>query len=232
MENAEYPPDKELAQPVSAQAGRPLTSVLIFIHLFCVFVVLFGNQLRSDVQDRVMKTLAPYTQTFYFDPPFVAGFHLTHALEFEDDHYFELETADGLLRLPDAEQPSSNSFERLRLSRSARQFAFFLSQSNEDLVAEMAASICNGLLVKPGDRLVLRLIRKEPMDWQDVADRMDFDRQGGTFNTLVYTADAWRDATGQVNVYQRVEPREASPPIGLSQPANRFSIVLDGGESN
>jgi hypothetical protein len=69
--------------------SRPFASLAIFIHLFCVFVVLTANYSRSGLQDRLLGLLAPYTQLLNFDPNFIP-FHLTHGAPEDVDQRIEV----------------------------------------------------------------------------------------------------------------------------------------------
>src|SRR5688572_11646112 len=45
-------------------------SLVLFIHLFCVAVVLSSNFRRSTLQARLVSLFAPYTQLLHLDPDF------------------------------------------------------------------------------------------------------------------------------------------------------------------
>lgn len=65
--------------PEPQVVGRPLVSLALFIHLFCVLVALSGSLFRSGLQERLLGLFAPYTQLLGFDPA-PAAFYLTHGL--------------------------------------------------------------------------------------------------------------------------------------------------------
>lgn len=194
--------------------SRPVTSVLILIHLFCVLTVLSSNQLASTLQHRLRSTLAVYTRTLYFDPVTTTGYHLTHAVDFEDDHVLMVETAGGAQVYPD-EMFAKGSFAWRRTMTFTKRLAEFVTSEDEDAAAELIASVSKPYVPQIGDRITVRLLRRRPMDWNDPMDRVQSDRSGDDFLETVYVADAWRDSLGQVNVYRQVAPREAAPPTRL-----------------
>jgi hypothetical protein len=69
--------------------ARTVVSLLIFIHLCCVFAVMAANIKRSPLETRIAETLAVYTQPLNFELMSVP-YHLTHAEEADVDHRLEI----------------------------------------------------------------------------------------------------------------------------------------------
>ncbi len=78
----------ESPQPLPDATLRGVASLLIFVHLFFVFVALSGNWLRSPLQARILEKFAFYTQLFNFDPDFTP-YHLT-AGQLDGDYRVEV----------------------------------------------------------------------------------------------------------------------------------------------
>ena len=75
--------------PAGEPSSRPFISLLLFIHLFCVFVAMSSNLSRSGLQDRLLRVLSPYTQLLGFDLNYTP-YHFTHNLPLDVDHRVEL----------------------------------------------------------------------------------------------------------------------------------------------
>jgi hypothetical protein len=191
-------------------------SLLILAHLFCVAVVLFSNQFASVLQIRLVRTLAPYTRSLNFDPNFVAGFHLTHGMEYEDDHVIEVEWegAQSVLRFPDDEGGETGwrgGFRRQRWRRLTQRMAAFASREDDTELAELSAAIGSHLLNAEGlGRITLRCRRRPsqplgavPGNLLDVDERQPYQ--------TVYAADVFRDSSGTVRVIKQVATQEAAP---------------------
>ena len=216
-------PGRELASHATTGAGDAISStvagwvsLLISLHLFCVAVALFSNQYASVLQMRLVRTLAPYGRAFNFDPNFTAGFHLTHGLEFEDDHVveIELEGSPKVLRFPDDQGGDTGwrgGFRRQRWRVLARRLAAYTSSEDDAMLAELAASIGRHFFAESDrQRLKLRCLRRPPQPLNQVG------LVGATGDELrpyesVYAADVFQDSSGVVRVIKQVASREAAP---------------------
>ena len=201
----DQPPAKELTGTF-----RSILSLLIFIHLFCVAVALFGNHSVSTLQSRLISFVGPYTRLLYFDPQVIAGFHLSHALEVEDDHFLEVESVDGdtLYRLPDPESRETGlrgGFRYRRWLALMRRMA--MNTQEDEYLAEFSRAVGQSQLDDENQRIVLRLVRRMPLDLMN----SDADVVGPEAYVPVYSADVWRDDQGVIRVHKRVQASEAAP---------------------
>ncbi len=190
---------------------RSILSLLIFVHLFCIAVVLFGNHYGSQLQFRLIRFMGPYTRLFYFDTQVIAGFHLSHSEEVEDDHFLEIQSVDGDMigRYPD---PSTNETGRRGGFRYRRWLALMrrmaMNAENDDYLAEFSRSIGQNQLTDENPRMVLRLVRRMPLD---LSGPSEADEGGPNAYVSVYSADVWRDDQGVIRVHKRVQASEAAP---------------------
>ncbi len=187
---------------------RTLASLGIFIHLFCVFIVLSSNLAPSGLQDRLVRFLAPYTRTLNFDPNFVP-YHLASGEPTDVFHSVEVETEDGrILRFPDAEW--RGSFGRQRFAAVAKVIAFYAASEADQTSAELAKSFGEHVLTSTESaRAVVRCIR------HDVPPRdapAPTSRNSPQHLTTVYEADVWRDPDGLVQVLKRSAANEVATP--------------------
>ncbi len=65
---------------------RELCSLVIFLHFFCLLAGLFAQETTSELGVRLGNVLGPYLRLVNIDAQAPAGFHLTHAMEYEDNH--------------------------------------------------------------------------------------------------------------------------------------------------
>jgi len=80
---------------------RSVVTLLLVLHIFCVFVALSASVSPSALQTRVLAVLRPYTRLVNLEVPF-AKFYLTYAGEPDTDHRLELLPPDA-----SADDPSS-----------------------------------------------------------------------------------------------------------------------------
>lgn len=148
---------------------RNVVSLLLCIHLFCVFVALAANSVSvSQLHSRLSGKLGLYTQSLNFEPSFshdpsanvndVVPYFLTYAREQDVDHRIEV--------LPEGKNPddagqwiviSAGGFhageDYKRQQRLARQLAFHGgNQANEAPSAALASGIARHFLVARGVR--------------------------------------------------------------------------------
>ena len=79
--------DESIGLPESAL--RTVVSLVLFIHLFLVFLCLTSNLSISMVQSRLLGVFGPYTQFLNLDLNFTP-YHLTHATINDVDHRIEV----------------------------------------------------------------------------------------------------------------------------------------------
>ncbi len=174
--------------------------------------------------------MAPYTHLLNFDPNFVAGFHLTHGMDFENDHVVEIELAGTpatVMRYPDDAGRGTGwrgGLRRQRWRTLARHWASYATNGDDELLSELSAAIGRHVFATTeATRLTLRCRRRSPQ-------MLISDPPGATaadeippYET-VYAADVIRDSAGNVRVIKQVAVQEASPVRTAPQPA-RSTVV-------
>lgn len=196
---------------------RSVISLLILIHLFCVFVALFGNESASVLRNRLVGILGPYTRLLNIDPEFTAGFHLTHAMEYEDDHQLiiELDGIEEPVVYPAKSRGSLNlwlGFREQRWRMLAQRLGVLVSDENDDAVAELARAIGSAVFADSESRhLVLRCRRLRP---SELNSDIDYTIDDPATYELLYSADVLQDAQGIVRVHKQIAADEAAPVRG------------------
>ena len=192
---------------------RSIISLLIFLHVFCLVVVLLGNQYASGLQMRVIRVLGPYTRLLYLDPQVILGFHLTHAMELEDDHFVSVEFPEGdsVQRYPSSDSGLTGWRGGIRYHRwkmLTRRLAMMAEGQNDQYLAQVCQAVGRNILNDDQDRMVFKVVRRMPIQLRgtSVAD------EGGpeAFET-VYEADVWLTDQGGVAVHKKVDAGEAAP---------------------
>jgi hypothetical protein len=218
-------PGQGQAGGVSLSEGvRSILSLLIFIHLFCVVVSLFGNESASVLRDRLVGLLGSYTRLLNLDPEFTAGLHLTHATEYEDDHQLVLEIDDQVLVYPPTEETWGTSllgFRQQRWRLLTQRLGLLATTGNDEAIAELARAIGEGAWPDgaAGARpLVFRCRRLRPAELNTDVDRpLD---QESTYE-VVYAADVLLDSQGAIRVHKQIQADEVAPVREPPDDANR-----------
>jgi hypothetical protein len=91
---AEVDSMSESRRPAEAAWWRTIASLLIFIHLFFVFLALSSNLARSGLSRTLLSRFAFYTRLFNFDLDFTP-YHLTHGTDEDVDHRVEVLLTDA-----------------------------------------------------------------------------------------------------------------------------------------
>jgi len=216
---------------------RSIVSLLLFIHLFCVAVVLASNFRRSALQNElVTRIFAPYTQFFDFDPN-LTPYYYTLGRESDDDATITVDLyADAdkpvaaqsqisSIKLPDG---GSNWLgDRKRYFRLAHLMAFRADQEteNEDTTSEIARSVA-ARLMREGQarRAVVRCTRRssQPLDLTTLRPGYPPDRPTDpAYDATVYEADVWIDEDNQVQALKRSSRAEVAPRQTGAQAPNK-----------
>lgn len=191
---------------------RGLISLAIFLHLFCVFVGLFGNESASELASRVRRVVGPYTRALNLDAQYPTGFHLTHGMEYEDDHLLVVRIPDtGTVEIYPRQAGSlfgeRLGFEHQRWRRLAQEFGRFSDGENDLALAELSRSIGQRALnAHDVERVVVESRRTWPRELESVQAPPD--------PQTLYTADVLRDINGVVRVHKRVAADESAPGRG------------------
>ncbi len=197
-----------------SEGVRSVVSLLILIHLFCVAISLLGNESASVLRNRLSGVLGPYTRLLNLDPEFTAGFHLTHAMEYEDDHQLliELDGVGPSLLYPNPQASWSGiwlGFREQRWRLLAQRLGVLANEDNDDAVAELARAVGEAVFAATdAQHLVIRCRRLRPSELEtDVNYSLD---DPATYETL-YSADILRNSQGAVRIHKQIEADEAAP---------------------
>jgi hypothetical protein len=209
---------------------RNIASLLIFIHLFCVAVALWGNVQRSAVEARLLEVLAPYLRTFNFDPDFTR-FHLVHGSQSDDDRYFEVEIVPEGDAKTAAERKSSaapagkvialpetgvrGGLARRRYFALSYVMGFYANPDteNEVVTGELAKAIGGAVLREENaTRGIVRCKHQmsQPRDLERLAAGFPEDPTAPQYAVTEYEADVWFDDQGQVQVNPRIAALETA----------------------
>lgn len=229
------------AKPSSHEEGeqsaiRSVISLLLFIHLFCVAVVLSSNFRRSRLQNDLVRVFSVYTGLLNFDPDFTP-YYYTLGRNLDDDTWLAVDLyADAnqnvasqplldTVRLP---QGGTNWFgERRRYFRLAQFLAANADpeSENDDITGEIARSVGGRILRESkAGRAVVRCVRRfsQPFNLAALNPGFPPDRpKDSAYEQVIYEADVWIDEDNQVQVLKRASRAEVAPrqPI-KQQPGN------------
>jgi hypothetical protein len=219
-------PDARETAASGNSALYSLASILIFAHLFCVFVALSANLSPSLLQGRLLNVFRPYLQLLNFDPDFTP-FHLTHATEDDVDQRWEVLPADKAptqaedwLVLPGGGFRGSERHKRLQ--RLAKVGSAYAAAENDAATAELATSISRFFLSTydvPAQQVRCR--RHLLQDWE-VFDRREappspFDE---SYFRTSYAARILIGDDGRISVVKISERRETALPDTREETAN------------
>ncbi len=130
--------------------GRPLLSLLLFFHLFFVFVALTSNHFPSALQRRLTGLFSPHLRVLNFDLNFTP-YYLTLGTVDDQDHRIEVLAAGGdaadsdqWIRLADAGWRGGERSKRYQ--RLAASMAFFGERQQDNLTALFARSVAEYFL--------------------------------------------------------------------------------------
>jgi hypothetical protein len=214
---------------------RSVASLLLFIHLFCVVVVLGSNFRRSRLQSDLVRIFAVYTQLLNFDPDFTP-YYFTFGRNLDDDTWLTVElyadanqpvasqTVLNTVRLPDG---GTNWFgERRRYFRLAQILAANADPENEndDVTGEIARSVGARIIREhKAGRAVVRCVRRmsQPFNLTMLNPGFPADRPtDAAYDQMLYEADVWIDEDNQVQVLKRASRAEVAPrQSGTQQPS-------------
>ena len=202
------------------ESTRTFVSLGLFIHLFCVAVVLSGNFLPSQLQLDLAKTVAIYTKTLHLDPGSFIPFQLTDGEQsLTQMHLWQVVDETGekehvLQSLPDSKH-WRGGFGRIRGSAYAQMAAFYATNESVDdeVCAAMARAVAEQYLAtdettnEATDELTAKqfVVRCVRMPLSGRSDEFES-------ATTVYAADVWESTDGSLNLLKRMEARRTAPP--------------------
>jgi hypothetical protein len=205
---------------------RSVLSLLIFIHLFCVAVVLSSNLRRSALQSRLVSIFAGYTQLLDFDPDFTP-YYYTFGRDVDGDARLVVDLyADA--DLPARDQPllktvtlpeGGNNWlgDRRRYFALGRIVALNSQPENEndELTGEVAKAVGARVMRENGaKRSIVRCIQRltQPLDLALLNPGFPRDNPADArYDVMTYEADVWIDEDNEVQTLKRASRAEVAP---------------------
>jgi hypothetical protein len=217
---------------------RSIVSVALFVHLFCVAVVLSSNYRRSLLQNRLVSIFACYTELLHFDPDFTP-YYYTFGRPRDDDTWIVIDlyadaeqpvTAQALAKSVRLPEGGTNWLgDRRRCFRLAHMLAFYGDPENENdevagaIASEIARSVAARMMRQSNNRrAVVRCIRRmsQPLDLATLDPGFPPDRPTDpAYDVTVYEADVWIDEDNQMQALRRASRAEVAPRQTTPQPA-------------
>ena len=195
--------------------------MLVGLHFIFLFAAIFSHSAESQLMSRLAASAIPHS-VVGLQTDFAPEFGLSQAMDFEDDHHFEV-VVDGNIthRFPSAGTNDTGAREGFRYQRfrqMARRAARAISVEDDITLAELARGI-GEYAITQGDakRVVVRLVAFAPYDWRDQAPQPLSESLDSIYYESLYSADVWRTRSGSIGIHKRVPAAEAAPPK-LSKP--------------
>lgn len=196
--------------------SQVIVSFAIALYLIFLFASLLLNQAGSQLISRLARAAVPLS-VLGLQTDFPLEFHFSQAMNFEDDHHFEV-VVDGEVvqqypsaRTSDTGLPHGFRYQRFR--RLAHQAAISVTEEDDVTLSEMARGIGEYAASQgAGDRLLVRLVGHIPYDWRQGPHRSLKQSLDSQHYVPIYEADVWRASSGGMNIHKRVPAAEASPP--------------------
>jgi hypothetical protein len=215
-------------------ALRSVASLLVFIHLFCVAVVLSSNFRRSRLQNDLVRVFAAYTRLLHFDPDFTPYFY-TLGRTVDDDTWLVVDlyadadqpvTSQKLLKSVQF-PPSGGDWlgQRRRYFRLASMLAASSDPETEDddVSGAIARSVAARVMREAGARrAVVRCLRRmsQPFNLATLNPGFPPDRPTDpAYDQSLYEADVWIDEDGNPQVLKRASRAEVAPRQSPSRPS-------------
>jgi hypothetical protein len=200
-----------------------LLSLLIFIHLFCIFTSLSANVTASLLQARLLAVLRPYVQLLNFDLNF-KPYHLTHATSLDVDHQLEIlpegknpdEPGDWLV-IPSGGLRGGEPYKRQQ--RLARLMAIFAEQENDNFAAIVAEDIGRYFLARDVRATQVRVRRHLLQTWDAASGRGTPEQRNPddpAYFQTAYAANVLIDSADNVLITKIAGRRETARPTGPS----------------
>lgn len=190
--------------------------MLVGLHLIFLFAAIFSHTAESQLMSRLASAAIPHS-VVGLQTDFIPEFGLSQAMDFEDDHHFEV-VVDGKIthRFPSAATNDTGVREGFRYQRfrqTARRAARALSIEDDVTLAELARGV-GEYAIRQGDanRVVVRLVAFAPYDWRDEPPRPLSDSLDNVYYESLYSADVWQTRSGSIGIHKRVPAAEAAPP--------------------
>jgi hypothetical protein len=224
MASAKNPPADE---SLPAPTVRTIVSLLLFIHLFCVVLSLTSNLVRSTLQSRVLRVLAPYTDLLNINLDFTP-YYLTHGPQITVDDRIELlpegkdpQNPEDWLVLPDVGSKAGERYKRYQ-----RLATLMAMRSQDDVVSTIASDVAQNTIVQSKVPLSKVRIRRHMLMYPRAYPPRDRRQPDNAFHPDLfqtsYTANVVFDEDlGKASVVKQTEAKGHSAPSadGTSTPS-------------
>lgn len=216
-----------LSPGVPPSSVRTVVSVVLFAHLFVVFVALYGGLSPGrdgdrNLKERLREVVAPYSQPLNIDT--TARFHLTHASGDDVDCRIEYLPKDG-----DANDATDwvvleagirGSEQRQRYQRLAEILAGFGDRQSDDAAAVVVAALGEHLKSVRGDDIKQVRCFRHLLQERDEVDGTNEARRNPddpSYFVEVYRAQLVRIGGGRIQARRVGTAGQESPVIRQEQ---------------
>ncbi len=205
-------PDESESTP--SEMTRSVISLLIVLHLVCVFWVVTANVLGSPIQVRVATILRPYTRIGNFETTF-AEFQLTYGDVLDANHRIEIlpegsdaENMDDWVALPDVGIRGTARYQRLH--RLAETLAAF--NEADEITSRIVLAAASDFNQRHSVRAAqVRCRRHRGQELKHAWNEQESDPNNEGYFEVVYGADIKYDGSSMWS-NKHVGGREAAQP--------------------
>jgi hypothetical protein len=206
---------------------RSILSLLLFIHFFCVLVVLSSTYIRSRLQGRLVAIFGPYTELLALDPGTYTPFYYTHGLVRDDDAVIEVDLYPDVERLvaregriQSARLPAGGSRwldDHHRGLALAKRLAIYADPEigDEEAAGRIVRSVGARMMREGNARgALVRCVRRlsQPLRLETLFPEFPRDNPAAPqYDQLLYEAEVWIDEDGEVQANRTVAAAEAAP---------------------
>jgi hypothetical protein len=208
----ESPPEQE---GYPGWTARTIVSLVLFIHLFCLFVALASNYYLSPLQIALVNAVGPYVQLVKLKP--TAPYHLTDSTEMSDDHFIEVEVVAGpqqgeKVRFPESKVGASPVGRRAEFfARTIAATGYMGAEPNTAALAKAAGA--HVLAEGDNEEVIVRIKRIQPQErvLDSTNPATPADPSAEPYISATYQARVWRDRMGQVQLLKIEETKVVAP---------------------
>lgn len=202
---------------ISPRPATPLwqtiTSFVIFVHLFFVFVALSANHVRSGLTGTILSRFAFYTRLLNFDLNFVP-YHLTHGTDVDVDHRIEVLPRDQTewKRLPEGGMRGHDSYQRFQ--RFAAEWAYqALNDGEPALFAQSVGTYYSRRLDVAPKQIRCRKQFQQSREDMASASPARRDPDDPSRFSVAYAANAIVNEDGSVDIVRIEEAGQVAAPV-------------------
>ena len=202
---------------------RSVASLALFIHLFCLALVLTSNQAASPLQQRLLFVFRPYTQLLNFDVSYTRFDYTQETIDDADQRIEYLPAGKSNSEASDwvhltAGVPGSDRLQRFQ--RLAGVMSYFASREDDGTTAVIAAAL-GAHLYRNGEPIDEIRIRRHVLQTPDQVQGTSVAERDP--NSSMYFQDVYRaQVIDGGDAVQKVEERgQVAPPTRASGQSTR-----------